>query len=176
MENEIWKDIPNYEGAYQVSSFGRVKSLSRKLMMRGKHPYISKEKILKNCIDKRGYYHVRLHIYNKEQNYDVHVLVAIAFLNHSPCGLRMVINHKNFIKTDNRVENLEIVTARENTNKKHLKSSSVYTGVHWSKTKKKWIGQIHINGKQEYLGSFLNEIDAHLSYQKRFKEYKKNNI
>ena len=134
---EIWKDILDYEGLYQVSNLGRVKSLSRRV--KNKNGYkITKEIILQPAKYKYGYYHIDLSKENKSATKNIHKLVAIAFLNHNHCGYKLVVNHKNFDKLNNHVDNLEIVTQRENSNKKHLKSSSIYTGVCWCNTKKKW--------------------------------------
>lgn len=154
---EIWKEIKGYEG-YEISSTGRVKSL------KGKY-----ERILKSAINMHGYYFVGLSKNGKVTTKKVHQLVAIAFLNHVPNGFILVINHINIDKLDNRVENLEIVTMRENSNQKHLKSSSKYIGVCWHKGCKKWQSIIKINGKQKHLGLFVNEIEASNAYQKALK-------
>lgn len=168
---EVWKNIKGFEN-YQISSFGNIKSLKRIKLNKGKYPFIINEKILKKSIDVYGYYHVRLSNNYHVKTYKIHQLVAIAFLNHTPCGYKLVVNHKNFIKTDNRVENLEIITVRKNTNKKHLKSKSQYTGVSWSKSNKKWQSQIFINGKNIHLGFYNNEIDASISYNNKLNETK----
>ena len=166
IENEVWKDIPNYEGIYQASSLGRVKSLSREIWRTRNNGYsVLKERILKNSINDMGYMMVGLSKDNKSKTRKTHQLVAEAFLNHKPCGYKLVINHKNFIKTDNRVENLEIVTARENCNHKHIKSSSKYTGVCWEKDTSKWTSQIHVNGVKKKLGRFKTEEEASLCYE-----------
>ena len=99
---EIWKDIPNYEGYYQVSNLGRVNSL--------KNNKTKKDKLLKISIGYDGYFNVGLSKDGVQKRYQVHQLVAIAFLNHKPNGFEKVVNHKNFDKLDNRVENLEIVS------------------------------------------------------------------
>ena len=90
----------------------------------------------------------------------------MAFLNHTPDRFEKVGNHKNFNKLDNRVENLEIVPQRENSNHKHIKSSSSYTGVHWDSRKKKWTSTIYINNKKVFLGLFTDEIKASKLYEK----------
>lgn len=153
MENEIWKNIKGFED-YQVSNFGRVKSLKR-----------GKEKILKNIVSIDGYYIVNLHKKNKRTTKKIHQLVAIAFLNHNPDGYKLVINHKDINRQNNNLNNLEIVTARENSNRKHLKGSSIYTGVSWHKLTNKWTAQIVIDGKKKYLGLFINELEASCAYQ-----------
>lgn len=165
---EIWKNINNFEG-YQISNFGNVKSLSRIILNRGILPFSSKEKILKQNLNK-GYFYVSLSKNGKVKTLLVHQLVAIEFLNHTPEKFVLTVNHKDFNKQNNKLENLEIVTVRENSNQKHIKSSSKYTGVHWVKNKKNWRSTITINGKNKYLGSFKNEIDASNAYQKALNE------
>ena len=100
---EIWKDAAGYEGLYQVSNLGRIKSYWR-----------GQDRILKQTLDKRGYYGVRLYKNGKGKHLNVHRLVAETFLGKIPKGL--VVNHINEIKTDNRLENLEICTIKENIN------------------------------------------------------------
>lgn len=158
MKNEIWKTIEGFED-YQVSNFGRVKSLKR-----------CKELILKQSIDSRGYYIISLCKNSKKPTKSIHQLVAIAFLEHKVCGYKLVVNHKDFNRLNNQVDNLEIISSRENVNQKHLKSTSKYVGVSLHKQTKKWASNIHINGKQYYLGLFNNEYDAHLAYESKLKE------
>jgi hypothetical protein len=162
MIEEIYKDIPEYEGLYQVSNLGNVKSLNYK---RSK-----KEIALIKSSGVSNYDTVVLRKNNKSKTRYVHHLVAIVFLNHIPNGYKIVINHKNFIRKDNRVENLEIITQRENANQKHLSSSSKYLGVHFCNTIKKYRSQITINGKQKFLGNFECEIDASNTYNNALKQ------
>lgn len=159
---EEFRDIKGYEGLYQVSSLGRVKSLKRKNRL--------KEKFLSSPKDNNGYLMVNLYKNNTKKSRKVHKLVAIAFLNHTPCKHILVIDHINNIKSDNRVVNLQVITQRENANKKHIKSSSKYVGVSWHKTRLSWQSSILINGKQKHLGNFTYEYQAHLAYQKALKK------
>jgi len=163
---EIWKDVEYYEGIYQISNLGRVKSLARKDSL-GRN---LQEKILSVTIDGGGYFKVGLSKEGKMKTKKVHQLVAIAFLNHEPCGYKLVVNHIDFDRTNNNVNNLEIVTQRENTNLKHVKSSSRYTGVSWKKRNNKWQSNIMINGKKKYLGLFDCEISASRAYQTALNE------
>jgi len=167
---EEFKDIPNYEGIYQVSDLGRVKSLSRAFVKKGIIHHYLKEKILRLNINSTRYFSVVLYKNCKKKSFQVHQLVAVVFLNHIICGMVFVINHKNFIPTDNKKLNLEIVTQRENANQKHLISTSNFVGVCWNKDKNKWTSKIRINGKMVHLGHFINEIDAHNAYQNKLKE------
>ena len=110
---EIWKDIEKYEGLYQVSNMGRVKSLER--FRKGKHNSLvfANEKILKGKIDKDGYLEYTLSKDGKLKSYRAHRLVAKAFIpnpNNYP-----IINHINKIKDDNRAKNLEWCTNQYNT-------------------------------------------------------------
>jgi len=159
---EIWKDVIGYERMYQISNLGNVKSL-RRYNSRGN---LVKEKILKPNTDSTKYSSVCFCKEGIKYKKMIHQLVAIAFLNHTPCGFKLVVNHKDFNRLNNHINNLEIVTARENANFKHITSTSQYVGVSWDKSKNRWVSNISINGKQKYLGIYKNEIDAHLAYQK----------
>lgn len=163
---EIFKDIPGYDGLYQVSNLGRVKSLPKK-MFSGTIHYIRKEKILDPSKDIKGYFVTCLRKNNKGKIQKIHQLVAMAFLGHTPCGMKLVIDHINDNKLDNRAENLQIVTNRFNTFKTQGKYSSKYKGVSWYKPTQKWVAQIYIDAKTFNLGYFEKEYDAHVAYQKK---------
>ena len=106
MIEEIWKDIKGFEGLYQVSNLGRVKSLKR--------PYRLKEKIKKPTRDRYGYYQVRLCKQSIGKSYLVHRLVWEAFNGHIPEGYE--INHLDERPVNNALSNLSLVTHRENLN------------------------------------------------------------
>lgn len=167
---EIWKEVIGYEGIYEISSLGRIKSIPRK-MIRGCATYVSKEKILKLSPDGRGYLKCGLCNNGTESAKRIHILVCIAFLNHKPDGHKLVVDHINGNKLDNRVENLQIVTNRENLSTCFRKNkdtfSSQYVGVYWDKKAKKWSSKIQINKKGWWLGYFNSEIDASNAYQNK---------
>jgi len=162
--NEIFKDIPNYEGYYQVSNFGNIKSLSR-VSQNLKRKYITKEIILKQGINFAGYKSVKLLKEKVYKTYQVQSLVALAFLNHSyDKDKKIVIDHINSIKTDNRLENLQLITQRENVAKDKKNKTSKYTGVCFEKSRNIWRAVIRNNGKEIFLGRFKCEILAKKAY------------
>lgn len=159
---EIWKDVIGYEGIYQVSNYGNVIRTGYKLS--------SKIKKLKPTKDSVGYYTVALSKNGQKKTKAIHILVAIAFLNHIPNKFDLVVNHKDFNKLNNNISNLEIVTQRENANQKHLPSSSKFVGVHLDKRTNKWISRIYIGKERKHLGVFEKEKDAHKAYQNALKK------
>lgn len=111
---ETWKVVRGYEGLYEVSDLGRIRSLGRICNAKNGSKSRKRDRILTQEITVFGYCRVRLFSSDgKSKHYATHRLVAEAFLGNVE---GMEINHKNEIKTDNRVENLEIVTSRENCN------------------------------------------------------------
>lgn len=113
MKNEEWRDVVGYEGLYQVSDQGRVKSLERTFIDKiGRERYV-KERILKLTVDGWGYLVVTLCAGGKK-NLMVHRLVCEAFNDNR--DEKPEVNHINEIKTDNRACNLEWCTRRENLN------------------------------------------------------------
>ena len=105
---ELWKDILGYEGFYQISNLGEVKSMPKYC---GNRP--TKEKLCsQDC--RRGYKSVGLCKNSVLRHKQVHRLVAEAFIPNPE--KKPEVNHKNGIKTDNRVENLEWVSHQENLN------------------------------------------------------------
>lgn len=108
MEIEVFRDIEGYEGLYQVSNLGNVKSLN--------YGRTGEECILKPANDGKGYLFVNLCKNGKPKKYYVHRLVALAFLLN-PDNLKE-INHKNEDKKDNCINNLEWCTHKYNSNYK----------------------------------------------------------
>ena len=164
MSEEKFKDIPGYEGIYQVSNLGNVKSLPR-LIINSKNSFISKERILKPGKSTNGYLLVILCNNSNRETKKIHQLVAICFLNHKTCGQQLVVDHINDDKLDNRVENLQVITQRENSHKTQGKYSSNFKGVSFHKKYKKFSASIYINGKNNHLGYFNTEQEANEIYK-----------
>lgn len=112
--SEVWRDITGYEGYYQVSSEGRVKSLERTFIDKSGRKQTVKERILKPGMDRGGYLIVDLCDGGKRKRFKVHRLVCQAFHDNpenKPC-----VNHIDENKTNNAASNLEWSTAKENCN------------------------------------------------------------
>ena len=148
MDKEIWEDIEGYEGLYQVSNLGRVKSLDRYVKARSHSKEFKKGKILKPRISQKGYLTVLLCKDNIGKEYRIHRLVALAFIPNPENKLE--VNHIDGKKQNNCVDNLEWNTRSENI--KHafahdLKKIRNSENSHLSKLTKVQVAQI----RKEYI-------------------------
>lgn len=115
LPNEVWKDIPMYEGRYMVSTLSRIKGKRRRVVSNHKTQNRHlKEMILKQRLDSKGYLYVCLNDASKHipKNFRVHRLFAQSFIPNPE--KKPDINHKNGVRNDNRFENLEWCTRSEN--------------------------------------------------------------
>lgn len=156
---ELWKDIGDYDGDYRISNFGRVHSNRF-------------DRHLKPCKNRSGYYMVSI----KNKTYYIHKLVWDYFGKSLRNGRLLQIDHIDNNKLNNRIDNLQLLSSRENVSKHHLTTdkTSKYTGVCWDKYNNKWISYIYKRGKSKTIGRFINEKDAHISYQQELNKI--NNI
>ena len=146
---EIWKDIEKFEGVYQVSNNGRLKSF--------KH---GRERILKGGLNSKGYPHAILRLGSIAICAKLHRLVAIAFIENPEN--KPQVNHKNGIKTDNSVENLEWATNRENMDhamlnglrRKYPKGSEM-TNAKLNENKVKGIREMHPEKSEHALARLM---------------------
>ena len=169
-EKEIWKDVQGYEGYYQASNLGRVRSLDRMIITKDGRECFYRGSIIKGTLF-NGYRQTTLRKGSGSigKTFKFSQLVAMAFLNHKPNGHELIIDHIDGNRKDDRLNNLRVVTFRENistcfrSDKKTF--SSKYVGVSWSKCASKWVAQIRHNEGVLHLGSFNDEIEASNAYQ-----------
>lgn len=178
MENqkEIWKTIDGFNN-YKISNIGRIKSIERYKNNNGGLVYVP-EKILILNPSTKGYNFVRITENKINKTLYSHRLVALYFIDN-PLN-KPQVNHINGIKTDNRADNLEWCTNRENTthHKEFFKNgkTSKYVGVHFAKQSNKFCSQIRIENKTRSLGYFKSELDAKKAYDLALENYNRYNI
>ena len=155
--SEEWRDVVGYEGLYQVSNQGRVKSLERKIPhWRGGERTV-KERILKPSDDCRGYLRVDLRDGSKRKHFKVHRLVCQAF--HDNPENKLDVNHINENKTDNRACNLEWSTRKENCN-------HGTRNVRMAIAKSRPIAQYTLNGKLLKVWSSAKEVGSQTGFSR----------
>ena len=125
MSNEKWRDIPGYEGYYQVSDLGRVRSLDRVIPHRGNGKQFCKGTVLRLMETSKGYRWVGLGRRNTVSISCVHTLVALAFIGPRPAGHH--VHHVDGDRADNRIENLSYVDARKHVSE-HMRGNSKAKG------------------------------------------------
>lgn len=140
---EIWKPVVGYEGIYEVSSLGRIKSCERTLIRSNGRKTKFPDKLMKPSINHKGYEIIDLRNKGSRQGGFVHRLVGKAFIENP--HNKEQINHKNGVKTDNRVENLEWVTNQENM--KHAYKNGIRNNDSLAKSNRKKVCQLTLEGR-----------------------------
>jgi hypothetical protein len=160
---EIWKDVVGYEGHYQVSNMGNVVSVK-----------FNQRRLINQYNHNQGYKMVRIYLNGKGRTIKVHRLVALAFIDENlPNNHSLVVDHINDNKADNRLDNLQILTTRQNNIKqgRYSKGTSKYVGVYWASRLNKFLSYIHIGKKKILVGSFDCEEQANEKRNKKLIEY-----
>lgn len=171
---EVWKQIEGYEGIYEISNLGNVKSLSRLVNNHSGFKKQLKEKILKNHISKTGYFVTDLKNNNERKTFKIHRLIAFAFID-KVIG-KEYVNHIDGNKLNNNIDNLEWCTIQENNKhaeKLGLKNDS---GINNSKSKLKIEDVFFIrnsNLKLKELSNIYNLNESTISKIILRKTYKK---
>jgi len=172
MSNEEWRCVAEYEGLYEVSNLGRIRSLDHTTVDTKNIERSFKGRVLSLSTDSHGYNIKTLYLNGERCAFRLHRLIAQAFISN-PNDLPY-IDHVDGNKENNNINNLEWVTAQENTERYHSKieSSSKYNKVSFSPSHKKWIAQLLVDGKSIHIGSFDSEDDAHFAQVLSRKELK----
>lgn len=179
---EIWKDVKGYEGLYQVSNLGCIRSLDRIIINSIGVKTKYRGKLLKQNISKFGYCRINLTHAQKREYFFVHRLIAQSFIPN-PNNLPFV-NHKDFNKINNHVNNLEWITGRDNIHHYYntIESTSNYIGVHKLKTgcnkcgSGKWQVHISINNTPHRLNNHKSEKEAKKVYDTALEIYEKHGL
>ena len=141
---ENWKKIENIDGDYMISDLGNMVNVRT-----GKRV---------GAIGHDRYVHFMGKQDGKVKNFKVHQLVWDAFGGKSYDGKRIVIDHINNIRSDNRIENLQLLKFRDNCNKGIKVGRSEVMGISWNTAKQRWLAQISLGGQRFVLG-FRRTID-----------------
>jgi hypothetical protein len=165
---EKWKPVPDYDGLYSISNFGRVKSHERFQVNHSKMQRVP-EKILKPGCTPGDYLYVTLCKNHKFKSFTIHRMVGSAFLGW--VYGKNTVNHKDGVRRNNFIWNLEWANQRENVchGKVVTKSYSKYVGVSWEKKNRKWRACIHVSGNKIHLGMFSLEEEAAEAYRNALK-------
>lgn len=161
MNNESWRDIPDYETFYQASNMGRVRSLDRITKSGYGRKRKIKGRILSQSISNCGYNRACLSKEGKKAYYNVHRLVISAFKGESS----ETVDHSNGNRKDNRLENLRYMSMRENISAGYQRRGKKHdspTGVQFYKGK--WKAHIRLTGKLYYIGLFTTPEEAQNAY------------
>jgi hypothetical protein len=151
-----WKPITGYDGLYEVSDVGEVRSLPRKC---GTNGWYANSRLLKQSLRPAGYYLVNLTKNRVQKTVDVHLLVARAFIPGRRPGL--LVDHINEVRTDNKVTNLRWATKSQNMhNTKNGWGGMKYRGTHYVKRFSGWVAYITVSGKRRHLGCFKKREQA----------------
>lgn len=158
---EQWKSVKNYEGLYEISNRGRIKTLER-IYYSGKNHSVAKlqeESIKHTRLSSNGYETVSLQKGSIYKGYSVHKLVWLHFGDRE-CPPELQLDHINGVKTDNRIENLQLLTPKANRRKSIKRDLPIGVILHGNK----YQAQITKYGKGHFLGLFNTPEEAHAKY------------
>lgn len=154
-DEEIWKPVFGYEGYYEVSNTGKIRSLERYVITNQGYKTKVNSRIMTQQKNKYGYNDVKLSKNGKALRLLTHRIVMQSFIGKSD----LQVDHLNKDKQDNRVTNLEYVSHRENVRRSSVCKNG-NPGIYWSKRNNMWACAIQKNKKRHFGGYFRNQGDA----------------
>jgi len=163
-----YREVKGFKG-YEINRKGIVKSVDRVTIKSNGVALNLKGRVLKQTKDTHGYLFVNLSLNGKVTNIKTHKLMALTFLNHIP-KKGIVIDHIDNNPLNNNIENLQIISHRENLSKDKKGGTSKYVGVSFIEKIKKYMASIQYGGKNYSLGTFNCETSAALTYQHKLKQ------
>ena len=174
LPGEIWKEVPGFKGYYLASNLGRIYSVAREYNFPLRNGTYNLRKspgrILNQMLTPSGYLRVQISVDGVKRKYYSHLLIAWTFLDSS--RERSITNHKDLDKTNNKSENLEWTSNRENS--LHGQSGRTKTGIpgiYFHPTRNRYQGSILFNGKRHQIGDHKTIEQAKEAYQKKMAEF-----
>ena len=165
---EIFRPIKDYEGLYEISDLGRVKSVERTITKSGKGTKFIRERILRYNTNLKGYRYVILSKNSKLRNFTIHKLVWQSFGDAE--RKEKVIDHITENKLFNWIKNLQLLSNRENRTKSTLASKTLPIGVSYIKKTNNYIAKFSYNNRSIHLGTFKTIGKASQAYQSKLIE------
>lgn len=162
---EIYKDIPGFEGKYQVSNFGNIRTKERLTIYKDGRQQYYKDRILICTPDLKGYPKIRLENYTtgKGSTKRVHSLVWEAFGDGTEISFpNKIIDHIDRNKQNNHINNLRIISNRENASNR--KDNKEFIGVRKNNKSDNYTCRIWFNNKEYHLGTFKTQEEAYITY------------
>lgn len=158
---EEWYDIPGFENSYKINKNADVIG--------------PRNKILKPSLHNSRYLKLTLRKNKKSVYVMVHQLLGLTFFEGYKLNNRkIIVDHIDNNKLNNKLDNLQIISFRKNVSKDKVNTTSKYTGVSKNKINNKYLVYINTTGKNRYIGSFTNEIDAANAYNNELNKYLNN--
>jgi len=172
---EIWKPIKNYEGLYEISNYGRVKSLAKSWIAGFNTIRTKPTTVLREMINNHGYKQVILSGNGKRKTIKISLLIWDHFGDKPRNGRKLQVDHIDNIKTHDWIWNLQLLSQVDNLIKYHKAQTytSKYIGVIFRDDMQKWIAEIQLEKKKYHLGSFDTEILAYKEHKRALIEFNK---
>jgi len=158
--SEEWLPVVGLEGSYEVSNTGKVRSIDRVVSVNSGYIRPLKGVLLKGFLVNGGYLQVDMHINGERIRRLVHSLVSESFIGNSD----LTVDHIDGDKLNNKVENLEYVTQRENIHRYRKGKRDLPIGVSFCRDRNKYRAEIYIDGRSRHIGRYTTPEEAREAY------------